>query len=568
MTDADESQSIYTANTADGTTIFIGQAQSGKNGYFCQSCGYELVAKIGRYNIAHFAHAVRDAEQKAQCTYADESYRHQLAKAILQRIGQVKVPDVLVYPPDRNLRDAIRIKAAEVIKAHSVEVELTLRLTPDGILRVGRFNDIELETSGDFYIKPDVTFLDANRYPILLIELVATNRPDAEKLARLNLIGINTIQIDLPRNSAEAIEHSFYTIEFTKWLYNHEQAKAIYSELPQTAGGRVPEFDKIQDQLTREDIRCRTNRIRNLIRGIKRYLDSEPNLQATEAINAAIERVVSEGVIVDQRLRERTGRIKQSIRERFKDQVAACNQAETTVEAEETELGIEEADIETKYSQETGRIDRDQDDIRKRSDPRIGKAEEEIGDVERAIDECQRRSREDEKTLRDTYQRTVEDDRRAVDEYAAKLATARTEYEGAVSARNRTERAVRDAAAKEQRLRKRIAELRKRIEEVTKPRIASIGTEIDQLERTAANSAESFEQQTQRDIERFERAAEQAVHNGDTTQLPTELRVFKELFAGWQAVGDYQRQARAYQRLREIIREIESATWKSWYKPR
>jgi competence CoiA-like predicted nuclease len=63
MINQEESESIFTANTAEGEIIFIGQAQSGKNGYFCRSCGFELVAKIGigKY-VAHFAHAVRDAE--------------------------------------------------------------------------------------------------------------------------------------------------------------------------------------------------------------------------------------------------------------------------------------------------------------------------------------------------------------------------------------------------------------------------------------------------------------------------------------------------------------------------
>ena len=67
MSEGEESQCIFTAKRAGGTIIFIGDAQSGKNGYFCRGCGFEMVARIGRHNIAHFAHAVRDVEQKALC---------------------------------------------------------------------------------------------------------------------------------------------------------------------------------------------------------------------------------------------------------------------------------------------------------------------------------------------------------------------------------------------------------------------------------------------------------------------------------------------------------------------
>lgn len=567
MADQDESESIFTATTAKGEIIFIGQAQSGKNGYFCRSCGFELVAKIGtgKY-VAHFAHAVRNAEQKAQCTFADESYRHKLAKTVLQRIMEVKVPEVLVYSPDRNLKEARRLRAATTVKAHSVGIELTLRLTPDGVLQIGRFETIELEASGDFHIRPDVIFFDKDRRPILLIELVATHRPDAEKLARLNLIGIDTIQIDLPRDSAEAIEHCFHTTQSTKWLYNHEQANANYAELSQTIGGRIPEFDKIQDQLTREDIRCRTNRIKNLIRGIKRYLDSESNRQATASIEADIERVIQEGTSIDGQLRRRTESIKQSIRECFKGQVEACSRAEAALDTGEGELESEEADVEAKYSEETERVDRDREAIRMRSDPRVKNAEQEVSDVEQSIDDCQRGSRENEKTLRDAHQRTIEADQRTIDEFETTYTATRTEYEQAESTASRTQRTISEAAANEQRLRKRIADLTKQIEGTTEPRIKTLRTEVDQLERKAADTPNNLGDETSGEIERLECAAQQAIHNGNVGQLPVEFAAFKGLLAGWQTISDCQNQGRLNQRLREIIREIESAAWKSWYK--
>lgn len=564
--DPEESQSMFTAKNAEGTIIFIGDAQSGKNGYYCLSCGHELVAKIGRLNIAHFAHAVRNASQKAQCAFADESYRHELAKTILQQIKQVKVPDVLVYPPDRNIKEAKRLRASETIKAHYVEVELTLRLTPDGVLRIGRFEQMELEASGDFYIRPDVTFLDANHKPILLIELVATNRPDAEKLARLNIIGINTIQIDLPRHSAGAIEHCFHTIESTKWLYNYEQARANYADLSQGTGGRVPTIDGVQEQFSREDIRCRTSRLRNLIRGVERYLESEPNHQLTAAISAAIAEVDQEQADLDEQLRQRTEGIKQSVRERFKDQVAACSQAEAELDAAEGELEGEEADVEGRYNQETARIEGDQDAIRKRPDSRVDAIAKEISAVERAIAECQQRKRDHEATSRDAYQRAVEAHQRTIDDCNAQLDAARSGYEEATAAKRRTERAIAETAANEQRLRKRIADVRKQLVGSTEPRIEAVRAEIDHLESTATGDTSRPGDEATKQLEQLEHAAQQAVRDGNVDHLPAELLPFKGLLAGWQAVCDCQNQDGLNRRLREIIREIESAAWKSWYR--
>ncbi len=565
--DLEASQSMFTAKNAEGTIIFIGDAQSGKNGYYCLSCGHELVAKIGRWNVAHFAHAVRNAVQKAQCAFADESYRHELAKIILQQLKQVKVPDVLVYPPDRNSKEAKRIRAAEIIKAHYVEVELTLRLTPDGVLRIGRFEKMELETSGDFYIRPDVTFLDMDRKPVLLIELVATNRPDAEKLARLNLIGINTIQIDLPRHSAGAIEHCFHTTESTKWLYNHEQAGTNYAELSQSTGGRVPTIDSIQEQLTREDIRCRTSRIRNLIRGVERYLESEFNRQLTATTNAAIREIDREQAEVDGRLRERTERIKQSVRECYKDQVESCSQAEAELDAAEGELECEEKDVEKKYNHETARIEGDADAIRNRTDPRINAIAEEISAVERDIAACQQRNQERDTASRDAYRRAVEAHQRTIDDCNVQLDAARARYDEATAAKRRIDRTIAEAAANEQRLRKRIADVRKQLVGSTEPRIEAVRAEINRLERAATGRTDDSGDEATRQLEQLERAAQQAVRDGDVDQLPSELLPFKGLLAGWQTVCDCQNQDGLNRRLREIIREIESAAWKSWYRP-
>ena len=80
---------------------FISDVKSGKHGYRCLQCGGELVAKKHKDRLDHFAHDPKDVSRLGKCTYSDETYRHKIAKEILQRIKQIKVPALYKLPPNR-----------------------------------------------------------------------------------------------------------------------------------------------------------------------------------------------------------------------------------------------------------------------------------------------------------------------------------------------------------------------------------------------------------------------------------------------------------------------------------
>ena len=84
----------------------ISEVESGKNGYHCIGCSYEMIARKGPLRQNHFSHAPRNLLDKVECTYSDETYRHKLAKEILQREKKIRVPAVYVFSDDR--RQALR----------------------------------------------------------------------------------------------------------------------------------------------------------------------------------------------------------------------------------------------------------------------------------------------------------------------------------------------------------------------------------------------------------------------------------------------------------------------------
>ena len=80
-------------------------------------------------------------------------------------------------------------------------------------------------------IRPDVTFFDSGNEPILFVEIVTTHKNNDEKLSKIRKLGINTVQVTTPKDSAAEIENTFSKTERTKWIYSHEEAKSEYIQM-------------------------------------------------------------------------------------------------------------------------------------------------------------------------------------------------------------------------------------------------------------------------------------------------------------------------------------------------
>lgn len=210
------------AENVKGKIIYILDAESGKKGYFCIGCKTQMQAvksKI-RGRKSYFRHDATDVKKnQRECTFSNQNYRHSQAMSILNRIKRIKVPTLYKYPPKNSEGKAIKLKDSEFIEAKYTKSELTFYETDDGDVNFGKNPSID---NRNLLIRPDVTFFNAQNEPILLIEIVVTHKIDSEKLAKIKRLGINTVQITIPKDSLENIEKSFSIGRQIKWIHNNE----------------------------------------------------------------------------------------------------------------------------------------------------------------------------------------------------------------------------------------------------------------------------------------------------------------------------------------------------------
>ena len=124
----------------------------------------------------------------------------------------------------------MRIRQSETIKAHTVEIEMPFYENESGVVMWGRSDSVYEK---NLLIQPDVAFFDRRGNPTLLIELVATHKPDDEKLAKLNRLGINTVLVRLPKGTEEEIEETFAVSSSTRWAYHYENKTPNTYQFPQ-----------------------------------------------------------------------------------------------------------------------------------------------------------------------------------------------------------------------------------------------------------------------------------------------------------------------------------------------
>ena len=169
------SDNVY-AHNIENQPKHISEVESGRKGYFCMGCGREMQAKKSIKITEYFSHDPKNIKNTGKCTYSDETYRHKLAKEILQRIKKIKVPTLYKYPPKGTDGMAMKIKDAHFVDADTVKNELQFYEDESGIIHYGRGINFITETDKNSLIQPDVTFFDSSDNPILLIELVATHK--------------------------------------------------------------------------------------------------------------------------------------------------------------------------------------------------------------------------------------------------------------------------------------------------------------------------------------------------------------------------------------------------------
>ncbi|MBL7972439.1 MAG: hypothetical protein JNL03_13060 [Prolixibacteraceae bacterium] len=353
---------VYALNLQD-EEVFIGNVERGRKGYFCMGCKREMQAVKPKHpNIRpYFRHDVKALRDGKKCTYSDETYRHKLAKEILQINKSIKVPAVYKYPPKGVEGWPNLISEAKVVEAYSVGIERYFYEDENGRISYGK-ND---ESSSKYLLlKPDVTFFDKNQNPILFIELVATHKVSEEKKIKLSRLGIDTIEITIPKDSPEAIGKALNSTNHTKWIYNYEQEITPYIPISKSSTEGIPPIDEIQRRLFEESYKCRAAQIGNLISTIKKCLGAEYYTQIERDFRSEISRIEES----TKGHRDKWNRIcedrRTEIAEKLTNETASFESEKKRVEQEERKFQENVRSLEKRYNTKREKIECDTESYR------------------------------------------------------------------------------------------------------------------------------------------------------------------------------------------------------------
>jgi len=187
----------------DDVITSIEDVESGLGcGCVCPACGERLIAKKGSKVQHHFAHYTGK-----NCEYGYESSLHLAAKEILSNAKKIMLPPVYVKFHNSYKTDEL-VSEAKEIAIDKVELEK-------------RFNDVV----------PDIVVYSGGKQ--LFIEIYVTHPIDEQKLEKLKVAGISTIEIDLSEKSLSISDNELSEILLgdsaeKKWKYNALANRYLY----------------------------------------------------------------------------------------------------------------------------------------------------------------------------------------------------------------------------------------------------------------------------------------------------------------------------------------------------
>jgi hypothetical protein len=336
-----EHDNDYAVNIND-EIIYIHNVASGRKGYYCRGCKKEMQAvRSYKERRSYFRHDPKCVDNNHTCHYTSETYRHQLAKEILQRIKRIKVKSVFKQPPPGDEGEPNLLSQSKFIEAFYVGVERYFYENSDGTIICTK-----KEKNDEKYllIKPDVVFYNEKYEVILLIEIFATHKISDEKKVKLKRLGIDTVQVIIPKGSPDEIEKTFYRTDNTYWVYNNEQENAEYIRTTKRDSKGIPLIDELQKKFLEESVKCRAAQINNLIRSIGRCLGSKSYLETESEIRSEILRVERN----TEKYRQRLDQLRNDHRERAERKY---KEPKEIIRSEEKELGLNEDKAKDKHSE-------------------------------------------------------------------------------------------------------------------------------------------------------------------------------------------------------------------------
>jgi hypothetical protein len=502
----------YALRLRDANEIHISQAERGK-GYHCIGCRRDMQAVIPRVERiqAYFRHEVKDATNQERCTFSDEVYRKKLAITFLQSQKRIKVPAIYKLPPVGTDGLAMLVSASEIIEAHHVSAGESFYEDDDG----RTLHDKNPPTSAIILFKPDLIFYNEDNDPILCIEIVKKHNTNPEKLAILNRLAINSIQVTIPKDSAESIYKSLLQTTKTKWSYNYEQQHAEYVSF--SGGYREGDepTDDIQRRLFEESFLCRKAQINNLIRRINRCLQSESYHKIEEELRSELGRVNRDIAEDSKRWSELEKRHGEELEREYYDRFTEIATQEDEFNGEETSFERYKADLERRYREKDNALRKEEG----RVEDELRKQIEALGGEGKSIKQRQEElERETERFCQDT-ERETEGIRDSIDKEKSSIESIRRQIDGLperfrglqdweAKLSNRSEKLAKGEIARiekdgnhlpkrfedeEERIRNEFAELRERIIIIIKNRDSSGNTELSRTIKTILSSRRIFD---------------------------------------------------------------------------
>ncbi|MCB9322900.1 MAG: hypothetical protein H6571_04075 [Lewinellaceae bacterium] len=403
---------VYALNEK-GEPKHVSLVERGRKGYYCIGCQAEMEARKGDKRAYYFAHVPTDVSIVRQCTYSDETYRHKLAKEILQRIKTIKVPALYKFPPAGVEGRPRKIRDSWTIEADQVKIERQFYENESGEICFGQNVDFESEKEKFLLIQPDVSFYDKEGTPILLIEIVATHKIDSEKLSKIKRLGIDTIQVTIPKDSPEEIENCFFRTHRTKWVYNYEQETTAYLQIPQGNQEGILPTDEFQRRLLKaaESYSCRSSQINNLIRGIRKCLDSEQFRFSKQYIGGETQRIENNTERSRKRLYKLQGDHYRAVEKRFKPEEDEFKREVERLEDSERKFRKRVAELGQRYHRKREAIETTQENYQPECQSEIERIEKylaELGEDPTSFDERIRNIRREEERIKQDFDRNKE----------------------------------------------------------------------------------------------------------------------------------------------------------------
>ncbi|MBS1507032.1 MAG: hypothetical protein JSS79_10335 [Bacteroidetes bacterium] len=555
--------------------IHISEAIRGRRGYSCTGCGKDLEAVIPRHsNIQpYFRHVAKDVDAaNSECTYANETYRHQLAKQFLQEDKSIRVPRVLKFPPSGVDGEPKLMMGPVTITAFSVSVEKSFYIDSLGQLRWGpKTTETSDDSDKHCLIVPDVIFFDRDGRPILFIELVATHELDEVKEAKLRALKIDTVSVRLPHDSPESIRECFKNTERTKWVYHYGRENTDYFKLPGSVSHRVSRIDDHESGISFETARCRKSRVRNLVRGVTKFLGSDGFREVTGGLERQIdeaERVLSIRRATEERIDEEASEHYRGQRETIQGKQARLDRISIQLEGRyknvREQLGIRRVRRDSKRRRqikgEENRLDILYSRVQERYERKGREMEAEEAELNRILRNLETHksltTRESERIDRELekVERSMATERNAIEELQGKMESVPDDFN-------------REAKQIESRIR---SEKRKLEQDFNNSRKRSQGT-IERLRDEEKGLSGGFEPARREIEDRYQRIRDEVVKTieGEDASRNSELsRKIKELVSTRRVISDYATVLQSYQRYTEALRFIGSETFKTWLNSR